>query len=168
MSNARDGVWVLGRSSNRCILIFAALCSSILRLFCPIATAPWLLITILRACVAKPGPYCSIRLGHELPDLLLPIAQIGNARQVAPIDKLNGVMAATAAVFPRRNCLAVNWIGVALIARRAILVVVHALRPPTFCSLTFRVASANAVGLVELPRTPKPISHVTVESQLKA
>jgi bacterial/archaeal transporter family protein len=49
--------------------------------------------------------------------------KIGNAAQVAPIDKLSVVLVAVfGAVFLGENLAAVNWIGVALIALGAILV----------------------------------------------
>ncbi|HVY51030.1 MAG TPA: EamA family transporter [Devosia sp.] len=49
--------------------------------------------------------------------------KIGNAAQVAPIDKLSVVMVAIiAAIFLGEKMSAVNWIGVALIGAGAVLV----------------------------------------------
>lgn len=52
--------------------------------------------------------------------------KLGNAAQVAPIDKLSVVMVAIiAAVFLGEKLSMVNWIGVALIAAGAVLVAVQ-------------------------------------------
>jgi transporter family protein len=49
--------------------------------------------------------------------------KIGNAAQVAPIDKLSVVLVAVfAAIFLGERLAAINWLGVALIAAGAILV----------------------------------------------
>lgn len=49
--------------------------------------------------------------------------KLGNAAQVAPIDKLSVVLVAIfGAVFLREQLSAVNWLGVVLVAAGALLV----------------------------------------------